>query len=165
MSGIAQYCSGAEYILSIELAGLWLFISVKIIPAESYLTEVCVREYCYSVAHSTKVLTQEQAIHSCEKRAKFPPYVKPSDTYDFSELAGELQTESITEWVLRAVPIEWVLQWRHNERDGVWIHQHHDCLLNHLFKAQINENIKAPHRWPLCGEFTSHRWIPRTNGQ
>ena len=27
------------------------------------------------------------------------------------------------------------------------------------------ENIKAPRHWPLCGEFTGDRWIPRTNGQ
>ena len=25
--------------------------------------------------------------------------------------------------------------------------------------------IKAPRYWPLCGEFTGDRWIPRTNGQ
>ena len=25
-------------------------------------------------------------------------------------------------------------------------------------------NIKAPRHWPLCGEFTGQRWIPRTNG-
>ena len=31
--------------------------------------------------------------------------------------------------------------------------------------AMIKENIKAPRRWPLCGEFTGDRWIPRTNGQ
>ena len=30
---------------------------------------------------------------------------------------------------------------------------------------QINENIKAPRHWPLCWEFTGHRWIPRTKGQ
>ena len=30
---------------------------------------------------------------------------------------------------------------------------------------QIKENIKAPRHWPLCGEFTGDRWIPRTNGQ
>ena len=23
----------------------------------------------------------------------------------------------------------------------------------------------APRYWPLCGEFTGHRWIPHTNGQ
>ena len=28
-----------------------------------------------------------------------------------------------------------------------------------------NQNIEAPRHWPLCGEFTSHRWIPRTKGQ
>ena len=27
------------------------------------------------------------------------------------------------------------------------------------------ENIKAPRHWPLCGEFTGDRWIPRTNGK
>ena len=48
-------------------------------------------------------------------------------------------------------------QWRHNERDGVSNHQPRDCLLNHLFKAQIKENIKAPRHWPLCGEFTGDR--------
>ena len=44
------------------------------------------------------------------------------------------------------------LQWRH-------------CLLNRLLKAQIKENIKTPRHWPLCGEFTGDRWIPRTEGQ
>ena len=29
----------------------------------------------------------------------------------------------------------------------------------------IKENIKAPRHWPLSGEFTGDRWIPRTNGQ
>ena len=29
----------------------------------------------------------------------------------------------------------------------------------------MKENIKAPRHWPLCGEFTGDRWIPRTNGQ
>ena len=32
-------------------------------------------------------------------------------------------------------------------------------------QTQIKENIKAPRHWPLCGEFTGDRWIPRTNGQ
>ena len=34
-----------------------------------------------------------------------------------------------------------------------------------FIQAQIKENIKVPRHWPLCGEFTGHRWIPRTNGQ
>ena len=46
------------------------------------------------------------------------------------------------------------LQWRHNERDGIWNHQPHDCLLNRLFEAQFKENTKAPRHWPLRGEFT-----------
>ena len=32
-------------------------------------------------------------------------------------------------------------------------------------QAQIKENIKAPRHWPLWGEFTCDRWIPRTEGQ
>ena len=34
-----------------------------------------------------------------------------------------------------------------------------------VIPTQINENIKAPRHWPLCGEFTGDRWIPRTNGR
>ena len=30
---------------------------------------------------------------------------------------------------------------------------------------QIKENIKASRHWPLWGEFTGDRWIPRTKGQ
>ena len=32
-------------------------------------------------------------------------------------------------------------------------------------QAQINENIKVPHHWPVLGESTGHQWIPLTNGQ
>ena len=56
------------------------------------------------------------------------------------------------------------LQWHHNGRDGVSNHLPRDCLLNRVFKAQIKENIKAPRHWPLWGEFTGYRWIPRTKG-
>ena len=28
-----------------------------------------------------------------------------------------------------------------------------------------DQNIKAPRHWPLWGEFTGDRWIPRTKGQ
>ena len=33
-----------------------------------------------------------------------------------------------------------------------------------FIQVQIKENIKAPRHWPLCGEFTRDRLIPRTNG-
>ena len=56
-------------------------------------------------------------------------------------------------------------QWRHNERVGVSNHQPHHCLLNRFIKAQIKENINSPRHWPLCGEFTSNRWIPHTESQ
>ena len=34
-----------------------------------------------------------------------------------------------------------------------------------FIQAQIKENMKAPRHWPLCGELTGDRWIPRTKGQ
>ena len=55
------------------------------------------------------------------------------------------------------------LRWHHNEHDGVSNHRRLDCLLNCLLRRR--ENIKAPRHWPLCGEFTGDRWIPRTKGQ
>ena len=39
-------------------------------------------------------------------------------------------------------------------------------LFTQMFvQAQIKENIKALHHWPLWGEFTSDQRIPRTKGQ
>ena len=60
-------------------------------------------------------------------------------------------------WTLRS------LRWRYNGRDGVPNHQPHDCFTQPFIRAQIKETIKAPRHWPLCGEFTGNRWIPRTN--
>ena len=34
-----------------------------------------------------------------------------------------------------------------------------------VYRATDRKYIKAPRHWPLCGEFTGDRWIPRTNGQ
>ena len=34
-----------------------------------------------------------------------------------------------------------------------------------LIVAQIKENLKTLRHWPMCGEFTGGRWIPRKNGQ
>ena len=38
-------------------------------------------------------------------------------------------------------------------------------LFTPFIQSQIKEKIKAPRHWPLCGEFTGGRWIPRTKGQ
>ena len=55
------------------------------------------------------------------------------------------------------------LQWRHNERDGVWNHETHDCLLNHLFSRRSK---KTPQlcvtglfvgNSPLAGEIPAQR--------
>ena len=34
-----------------------------------------------------------------------------------------------------------------------------------VYSDADQRNIKAPRHWPLCGEFTVDRWIPRTKGQ
>ena len=34
-----------------------------------------------------------------------------------------------------------------------------------VYSVQIKESIKAPRHWPLRGEFTGDRWIPRAKGQ
>ena len=34
------------------------------------------------------------------------------------------------------------LRWRHNERDSVWNHQPHDCLLNGLFRHRSKKTSK-----------------------
>ena len=57
------------------------------------------------------------------------------------------------------------LQAPHNERDGVSNHQPNDCYTQAFIKAQIKDNIKTPRHWPLWGEFTGDRWIPRTKSQ
>ena len=57
------------------------------------------------------------------------------------------------------------LQWRHNGRVGVSNHQYHNCFLNCLFRRRSKDHIKTLRRWPLWGEFTGDRWIPRTKGQ
>ena len=51
------------------------------------------------------------------------------------------------------------LQWRHNRRDGVWKHQHRDCLLNRLFRRRSEKTSKlrvtglCAGNSPVTGEF------------
>ena len=41
----------------------------------------------------------------------------------------------------------------------------HNVCVGLANNSKIKGNIKAPHHWPLCGEFTGDHLIPRTNGQ
>ena len=56
-----------------------------------------------------------------------------------------------------------VLQWRHNERDGVWDHQPHGCLLNGLFSRKSKKTSKlcvtglCAGNSPVTGEFPAQR--------
>ena len=55
------------------------------------------------------------------------------------------------------------LQWRHNGRDGVLNHQHHDCLLNRLFRgrskktSQLRVTGLCEGNSPVTGEFPTQR--------
>ena len=52
-------------------------------------------------------------------------------------------------------------QWRHNGLDGVSNHQRLYCLLNLLSRHRQIKH-QTPRHWPLWGEITGHRRIPRT---
>ena len=53
------------------------------------------------------------------------------------------------------------LQWRHNERDGVWNNQPGDCLLDRLFRRKPKKSpasmafVWGIHRWPVN---SPHKW-------
>ena len=56
--------------------------------------------------------------------------------------------------------LKWAsLQWRHNGHDGVPTHQHHDCLLNRLFRRRLKKTSKlrvtdiCDGNSPVTGEF------------
>ena len=57
------------------------------------------------------------------------------------------------------------LRWRHNDARKRLKSPASRLFTQSFIQMQIKENIKAPRHWPLCGEFTVDRWIPRTNGQ
>ena len=72
----------------------------------------------------------------------------------------------------------YILLWVDTDRLKLYIH-YNDVILGSIaspiissqvftqlfIQMQIKESIKAPRHWPLCGEFTGGRWIPRTDGQ
>ena len=55
--------------------------------------------------------------------------------------------------------VVWTLRWRHNEHGSVSYNQHHDCLLNRLFRRRWKKTSKlrvtglcagnSPHKWPV----------------
>ena len=60
---------------------------------------------------------------------------------------------------LQNATYRFTLQWRNNGRDGVSNHQHHDCLLNRLFRRRWNKTSKLritglfAGNSPVAGEF------------
>ena len=53
--------------------------------------------------------------------------------------------------------------WRHNEGDGVANRVSIVCSI--VCSCADQRKQQVPRHWPLWGEFTGDRWIPRTKGQ
>ena len=66
-------------------------------------------------------------------------------------------------WLIYESDFAHLLQWRHNERNGVSNHQRLDCLLNILFKRRTKKTSKlcvtglCSRNSPVAGEFLSQR--------
>ena len=82
----------------------------------------------------------------------------------------------VTQVVINA--IMWANCYANNRRAHWLIRLHHIDVIMRVMASQITslmivystvcsgrENIKAPRHWPLWGEFTGGRWIPRTKNQ
>ena len=63
------------------------------------------------------------------------------------------------------INVDTPLQWRHNGYNGISNHRPLQCLLKWWFRHRLKKKHQAPRHWPLWGEFTGDRWIPRTKGQ
>ena len=81
-------------------------------------------------------------------------------------------TQKILKWLdtkwqrydnLNSLYYTYTLQWRHNGRYSVSIHQPRDCLLNLLFRRRSNKTSKlrvtclCEGNWPVTGEFPAQR--------
>ena len=55
----------------------------------------------------------------------------------------------------------YILQWRHDERDGVSTHQSHGCFLNRLIRRRKHQSSASlafvDGNSPVTGEFPAHR--------
>ena len=57
-------------------------------------------------------------------------------------IAGRSNCVDIIFVLIRTIEVFSALLWRHNERDGVWNHQPHDCLLSRLFRHRSKKTSK-----------------------
>ena len=81
-------------------------------------------------------------------------YVSFPDQYSESKVSVLLYTGGQVEHLVNTT-----LQWRHNGRDSVANQQHHDCLLNRLFRRRSKKTSKlritglcagnSPGKWPV----------------
>ena len=81
----------------------------------------------------------------------------------YNRMVIHLQTVTQSVTIRMAIP----LQWRHNRRDDVWNHQHHDCLLDLIFRRRSKKTSKlrvtnlCAGNSPVTGEFPAQMGVTR----
>ena len=103
-----------------------------------------------------KFITQNSSLGPCCEISL--RYITPNPTNDKSTLVYvmALWCQAASHYVI-TITSQWVW-WRLKSPAS-------RLFTQPFIQMQIKENIKALRHWPLCGEFTGDRWIPRTNGQ
>ena len=148
---------------------LYIFISK---PLFRYV--ICTRMYefycsitvcasCYS--YVTSWLTKSLAI-----RLSFPQpdqaQNKGTTNYEFLQSTNNAEDISMSCQTFATVYRHWYIIHYYDVLMGAMASKSPASRLftQPFIQTQIRANIKAPRHWPLCGEFTGDRWIPRTNG-
>ena len=95
------------------------------------------------------------------------PQVEHISHLSLHHLLGTLQTLTHAKKSVILQPVVGLgcvpLQWRHDERDGISNHQHHDCLLNRLYRRRSKKTSKLRVTGlcvgdsPVTGEFPAPR--------
>ena len=125
----------------------------------------CMGVMAYLITGNSTVLQQFVYAQNEKKNPSKCLYVMTSSCVSCSRyITDASHVRLISLWCYAYYTCVNILQWRHNGRDGVSNHQPPHCLLNRLSNTDQRKH-QAPRHWPLCGEFTGDRWIPRTNGQ
>ena len=83
---------------------------------------------------------------------------------DFYKATNEYGAFHVLYHIVWHFVIEISLHWRHNDHDGIWNHQPHGCLLNHLFRRRSKKHQSSA-SLALVRGIHRDRWIPRTKGQ
>ena len=131
---------------------LWCNLCVLHNPAGIYIITVAIQNYRYiSGCPANTFIVTESFRQLVDIAIIERQMIKLSTTLLFSN--------GCSQWGLYVE----ALQWRHNDRDGVWNHQRPDCLLNRLFRHRLKKTSKlrvtrlCEGNPPVTGGFPSQR--------